>query len=367
MEHDQDQEALFHSYPCAYYVQSPSTNSHSNSADIRNPIPESEFHSPTRPDPANPTLHEEATRFTLSHYLSSRGSSHSFLHQKKISFDARSNGTGTDNCENRLVIVKGSDDHFGDEDDDEEYYYVVGKRSGWWKRYCSYRYSDSFVWILLQISWRAMLSLCIALLVFYVVTKPPPPKVSIQALNYFIFAGYELGIRALSRIKKKHNHETQSIKPMMAGIDQFGLGEGVDGSGVTTKFLTCNCSINLIIENKSKLFSLHIRPPAMEMCFGRLPFALSHLYAESGSSKFKLYVGTRNKPVYGAGRSMDDMLKSGKGLPLVLRVKLSSSFWVVRNLIKPKFHHQAECLLVLDRAYDKKHRTQAYSSTCMMT
>ncbi|KAM1049548.1 hypothetical protein ACFX2I_028562 [Malus domestica] len=336
MEHDQDQEALFHSYPCAYYVQSPSTNSHSNSADIRNPIPESEFHSPTRPDPANPTLHEEATRFTLSHYLSSRGSSHSFLHQKKISFDARSNGTGTDNCENRLVIVKGSDDHFGDEDDDEEYYYVVGKRSGWWKRYCSYRYSDSFIWILLQISWRAMLSLCIALLVFYVVTKPPPPKVSIQ----------------------------------MAGIDQFGLGEGVDGSGVTTKFLTCNCSINLIIENKSKLFSLHIRPPAMEMCFGRLPFALSHgpkLYAESGSSKFKLYVGTRNKPVYGAGRSMDDMLKSGKGLPLVLRVKLSSSFWVVRNLIKPKFHHQAECLLVLDRAYDKKHRTQAYSSTCMMT
>lgn len=63
----------------------------------------------------------------------------------------------------------------------------------------------------------------------------------------------------------------------MAGIGQFGLGEGVDGSGVSTKFLTCNCSINLIIENKSKLFGLHIRPPVMEVSFGRLSFASSHV------------------------------------------------------------------------------------------
>ncbi|KAI5341741.1 PREDICTED: Late embryogenesis abundant [Prunus dulcis] len=339
MEHDQDQEALFHSYPFAYYVQSPSTISHANSADIRNTIPESEFQSPTRPEPTNPTLHEEASRFTLSHYSSSRGSSHSFLHQKKISYDARSNGTGTENGVNRLIIVDGGGkgDDGGDEDDDEEYYYGVRKTSRWWKTYCSYRNSDSCVWICMQISWRAMLSLCIALLVFYIATKPPPPKVSIK----------------------------------MAGIGEFGLGEGVDGSGVTTKILTCNCSINLIIDNKSKLFGLHIHPPTIQMRFGRLPFALSHgpkLYAaESGSSKFKLYAGTRNKPMYGAGRSMEDMLESGKGLPLVLRVSLRSSFHVVWNLIKPKFHHQAECLLVLHRAYDKKHRTQTYNSTCIMT
>ncbi|KAL6288499.1 hypothetical protein ACE6H2_006009 [Prunus campanulata] len=246
------------------------------SADIRNTIPESEFHSPTRPEPTNPTLHEEASRFTLSHYSSSRGSSHSFLHQKKISYDARSNVTGTENGENRLIIVDGGGkgDDGGDEDDDEEYY-GVRKTAGWWKTYCSYRNSDSCVWICMQISWRAMLSLCVALLVFYIATKPPPPKVSIKG---------------------------------------------------------------------PKLYA-----------------------AESGSSKFKLYVGTRNKPMYGAGRSMQDMLESGKGLPLVLRVSLHSSFHVVWSLIKPKFHHQAECLLVLHRAYDKKHRTQAYDSTCVMT
>jgi hypothetical protein len=63
----------------------------------------------------------------------------------------------------------------------------------------------------------------------------------------------------------------------MAGIRQFGLGEGVDGSGVTTKILTCNCSIDLLIENKSKLFGLHVQPPILEMSFGHLRFAMSRV------------------------------------------------------------------------------------------
>lgn len=60
----------------------------------------------------------------------------------------------------------------------------------------------------------------------------------------------------------------------MAGIKEFELGEGVDGSGVTTKILTCNCSMDLVIENKSKLFGLHIQPPLLQMFFGSLPFFL---------------------------------------------------------------------------------------------
>ena len=63
----------------------------------------------------------------------------------------------------------------------------------------------------------------------------------------------------------------------MAGVRQFVLGEGVDASGVTTKILTCNCSIDLLIENKSKLFGLHIHPPIMDISFGHLPFAMSHV------------------------------------------------------------------------------------------
>ena len=81
----------------------------------------------------------------------------------------------------------------------------------------------------------------------------------------------------------------------------------------------------------------------------------SKLYAESGFTLYHLYVETRNKPMYGSGRSMHDKLESGMGLPLMFRLRLNSNFRVVLNLIRPKFHHQTECLLVLNHAYDKKY------------
>ncbi|XP_028091339.1 uncharacterized protein LOC114291671 isoform X2 [Camellia sinensis] len=345
---DAEEEALFRTYPYAlYFVQSPSTVSHSNSADLRTSN-ESAFHSPLRSESnTNPlTTHppQDLSRFALSRYSSSRGSNNSFLHEKKIAYDLQSHGTtGTENGENRLISVHhGVDcDHDGDDDDDEEEEddeeYFGKKGCWWWWRYLSFRTSSSLVWITLQIIWRFLVSLAIALVVFYIVTKPPPPNMSIKIL----------------------------------GIREFGLGEGVDGTGVTTKILTCNCSMDLVVENKSKLFNLHVHPPIMELTFASLPLAISYgpkLYAGSdGTTSFQLNVATKNKPMYGAGRAMQDMLDMRKGLPLAINVRLRSSFWVVWGLIKPKFHHEEKCLLVIQRAYDKKHRTQAYNSSCIIT
>ncbi|KAJ1422179.1 thiamine diphosphate-binding fold [Sesbania bispinosa] len=300
---DHDQEALiYHSYQCAYFVQSPSTVSHANSTDIRSNIQHdtesTAFHSPIRSETqqSNPTRDEEPA---LCRYSSSRGSFS--LHHKKISYDS-SHGTV-----NPLVIVDAHDnDKFFSVSADDDYYYSGnGNTKRGWNNYFSYRYSDSCAWISLQITWRVMLSFGIALLVFYVATKPPSPNISLE----------------------------------IARFQEFKLGEGVDITGVTTKILTCNCSMNLIIENKSRFFGLHIRPPIMDMKFSILPFAFSNgpeLYAESGLTIFTLQLGAKNKPMYGAGRSMQDMLDSGRGLPIVIRVTLSSSFQMVPILIKPR-------------------------------
>ncbi|XP_010257248.1 PREDICTED: uncharacterized protein LOC104597425 [Nelumbo nucifera] len=332
----EDPEALFSSYPCAvYYVQSPSSVSHANSSECRNP--ESAFLSPFRSESfiTNPTnTNQEVARFTLSRYSSSRGSTNSFLHEKKMAYDLQSHETGTENGETRPIICA---DGVEDDDRNRDYFGHQDKRKrGCWK-YFSFSTSSSCAWIAIQISWRILVSFGAALLVFFIATKPSPPKMSVK----------------------------------MAGIRQFGLGEGVDNSGVTTKILTCNCSMDLSIDNRSKLFRLHIRPPTMEMSFGHLLIASSEgpkLYAETdASTTFQLYVGTKNKAMYGAGRSMQDMLESGKGLPLLITMRLSSSFQVVWNLIRPTFHHHAECLLFLDGAYDTLHHTQAYNSSCSIT
>lgn len=89
-----------------------------------------------------------------------------------------------------------------------------------------------------------------------------------------------------TKVRPEPNLSLRSLRPsdqfiiyllQIAGIGQFLLGEGVDASGVATKILTCNCSIDLVTENDSKLFGLHIHPLLIEMSFGRLPFALSYV------------------------------------------------------------------------------------------
>ncbi|XP_065870069.1 uncharacterized protein [Euphorbia lathyris] len=304
----EDQETLFHSYPCCYYVQSPSTISHANSADLN------KTHINTEPEPEP---EPEVSTFTLSRYSSSRGSNNSnFLNKKVVD--------GDESGIKRLIIVDGLE-----EEDEDDYYY--GRKGGFWWIYCSFRRNSSLAWISLQLSWRLLFSLCVAVLVFYIATKPPPPTISIK----------------------------------MGGVREFGLGEGVDGSGVTTKILTTNCSLHLLVDNNSRLFALHIHPPILQMFFAHLPFAISRgskLYAESHSSRvFKLYVGTKNKAMYGAGRMMEDVLESGNGLPILIRLRFTCHFQV---LIHPKHHYQAQCLLFLHK---NNHSTQPYNTTCTLS
>lgn len=309
---ESEEESLFRSYPFAvYFVQSPSTLSNTNSShDLPNP-------------------NQETARATLSHYSSSRGSNNSFLHDKKSIFLPYDDKIRVKN------LVLGNDKEDEDVDEEEEDKNTYGREMGWW-RYFTFRHSSSSLWICLQIVLRFLVSLGLALLVFYLATKPPTPKLSVK----------------------------------IAGIREFGLGEGVDASGVTTKLLNCNFSIQLVIDNKSKLFGLHIQPPLLSISFTNLPFAISvgqEIYAYSdGKTGFHLSIGTKNKPMYGAGRSMQDMLESGKGLPLDIRMSFTSSFHVITNFLKPTFHQQARCSLLLTSSYDKKRRTTKYKSGCVI-
>lgn len=92
---------------------------------------------------------------------------------------------------NRLIIVDGhgfnGDGGYEEEEEvEEDEGFYDGKKGGWWWKYCSFRRNSSCAWVSLQIFWRLVLSLCVALLVFYVATKPPPPKMSIKVRDPFL-------------------------------------------------------------------------------------------------------------------------------------------------------------------------------------
>ncbi|KZV47267.1 hypothetical protein F511_07690 [Dorcoceras hygrometricum] len=320
-----EDEALFRSYHYAlYFVQSPSNVSHSNTNNNNNDEPFT--YVVDRQSPLQPDHHNLLININPS-YSSSRGSNHSFLHEKnKISSDQTNKFLGP------LVLKNGF--HDNDDDDDE---FSGDRTEQGWQRYLSLSYSDSWWWIFMQLAWRFLVSLMIALIVFCLAAKPPTPQVFVK----------------------------------MGGIHQFKLGEGVDATGVTTKILTCNASMELTIENKSKLFGLHIHSPITSMLFGHLPFATSQggdLYAGSdGLTSFELYFGTTNKAMYGGGRNMQDLLESGNALPITIKLSFASKFLVVWGLFEPKFHREALCLMLINNSYDKKHRTQKFNSTCTVT
>ncbi|KAI3697410.1 hypothetical protein L6452_30403 [Arctium lappa] len=324
-----EEEALFQSYPYAglYFVQSPTTTvSHGHHDAVS-------FHSPAT-----------QRRLTLSHYSSSRGSTNSFLHDhKKINPYQESPDHDTSSV-GRVVVKMGDQKgcdlnvHGGgggggaesEEEEDEEKGF--GKKM---RDFVSFSESDSCAWIWFQISLRVLISFGVALLFFYLITKPSPPIVSLK----------------------------------IERMSEFQLAEGVDNTGVTTKFLTCNCSVNLLVNIKSNLYGLHIHPLLLTLSFDNIPLATSlethALYASTnGPTSFLLYLGTTNKPMYGAGRSMQDILDSEKGLSLVVHVKLRSRFHVVGKLISPKYHHQAECILIFKRTYNKQHKTLMYDNHC---
>ncbi|KAJ8565625.1 hypothetical protein K7X08_008201 [Anisodus acutangulus] len=183
-----EEEPLFRNshYPL-YFVQSPSTISHANSGELSchnnsNNKSNNDFSSVCH----SPIPRPEAGPLVLSRYSSSRGSNHSFSHhEKKISCDSlQSHGMGIDEnieidqekrCGAMLLVHHGKNGasvREGDEYEDEDYYYGKGNR----KRFFSLGYSDSTPWIVLQVTWRLIVSMIVALVVFYIATMPPVPK-----------------------------------------------------------------------------------------------------------------------------------------------------------------------------------------------
>lgn len=384
MQMEEEEAILEYGNYGSYYVQSPSSVSHAHSTteseSCRNSqlllVPPYHHHSPLQEEEQNisygstkPLLNQidddnqlqdhhhalsselgaarTSTFSNLSRCSSSRASTTSFVHQNKMMMTVPSaadhnakiivNGSGGKNDNNNIVVHASSAlKRWGKVDDEEEYCYNYEDDKGHCWQYFSFSTYPSSVWIALQVLWRLLLSAMVALLVFYLITKPPPPHISVKVIK----------------------------------VNQFELTEGVDLTGVATNFLSCNISLTTIIDNRSKVFGIHILSPVVDIHFDRVSFIISQgpkLYVRSREwREMEVYTGTTKKAMYGGGRNMEDMLSSQTGLPLIITLNFNSYFRVVSNFIHSNFHHQAHCLLLLHNFYDIKHHTltRPYNSTC---
>ncbi|RCV45885.1 hypothetical protein SETIT_9G489400v2 [Setaria italica] len=334
---DDHELPLFHpSPPCAhYYVQSPSAASHTLShpasesmALILSPFPN--LHRDA--DDARHSRdndHEEASRLTLSRYSSSRGSNSSF----PAGADSKKPGRRRQVLRVLSGRSSGGGDGDGDGDDDAD---GEAERSGAWS-YVKLDPEAPCCCIAFQVAWRVAASAALALLVFVLATRPRHPGVSFR----------------------------------VGRVQRFALGEGLDASGVETSFLNCNSSVDMVVENHSKVFTLRVHPPLLEMSFGRFVFATaqgdggSHDVGPRGTSTVRLFVAAQEKPMYAAGRGMQDLLDSSRGLPLTVTVRARSRYRVVGSLVRLTYRHESECVVLLRRTPDRSNGIAAAGrATC---
>nr|CAB3496660.1 unnamed protein product [Digitaria exilis] len=347
---DDHELPLFHpsSPPCAhYYVQSPSAASHHTTlshppsesmALILSPFPNLHHDANASHDHD----HEEASRLTLSRYSSSRGSN--------SSFPATGDKKPGRRRQQVLRVLSSGGVHDDDEDDNDG----EDQRNGAW-RYVKLDPDAPCCCVAFQVAWRVVVSAALALLVFVLATRPRHPGVSFR----------------------------------VGRVQRFALGEGLDGSGVETSFLDCNSSVDMVIENHSKVFNLRVHPPLLQMSFGHFVFATSqarhamtkpaiccaqgdggsHDVGPRGTSTVRLFVAAQEKPMYAAGRGMQDLLETSRGLPVTITVRAKSRYRVVGSLVRLTYRHDSECVVLLRRTPDRSNGIIAAAgrATCSAT
>lgn len=145
-------------------------------------------------------------------------------------------------------------------------------------------------------------------------------------------------------------HPELSLKNVV--FHNFYMGEGADVSGVPTKMVSLNCTVQLNYYNPSKYFGVYVNPVAAELYYSELNIAKGEIlkyYQQKGMRKtIPVVVQAVKVPIYGASAGLSSMYDSKHGIPLNMVATLHSQYYVVGKMVKPKFQNQVSCNIVLN-------------------
>lgn len=136
-------------------------------------------------------------------------------------------------------------------------------------------------------------------------------------------------------------------------FDRFLIQAGSDSTGVATDMLSLNSSVKFTFRNTATFFGLHVTSSTLDLTFSDLTVAsgtVKKFYQSRKSQRSITAVVEGNRiPLYGSGAG----LSTSKGLtnlpiPLRLKMEVKAKAYVLGKLVKPRFHRNVDCDLVLD-------------------
>eukprot|EP00249_Psilotum_nudum_P005896 c19308_g1_i1 orf=708-1658(+) len=147
----------------------------------------------------------------------------------------------------------------------------------------------------------------------------------------------------------KPQHPQLSVKNVV--FHNFFMGEGTDLSGVPTKMVSLNCTVQLNFYNPSKYFTVHVNLVDISLDYSELGIATGQMksFAQVKRSKKTVSVVVKavKVPIYGAGDDLSGVYNAHTGIPLEMIATVHSQYFVVGKMVKPKFQSQATCNLVV--------------------
>ncbi|CAM0880512.1 unnamed protein product [Alopecurus aequalis] len=149
-------------------------------------------------------------------------------------------------------------------------------------------------------------------------------------------------------------------------VENFYAGEGVDRTGVPTKLVTVNCSLEIDVHNPSTMFGIHVSSTSIKLLYSLIPIAdgqLEKFYQPKVSRHVASVILHGEKvPLYGAGATFSD---AGGVVPLTLHLAVKTRGYVIGRLVSVAHAMRAKCTVILSSRSDRPIRFT--DSACIYT
>ncbi|WOL11861.1 hypothetical protein Cni_G20625 [Canna indica] len=165
---------------------------------------------------------------------------------------------------------------------------------------------------------------------------------------FLLFSFFALILWGASRNQKPHI-VMKSIK-----FENFNIQAGTDASLVPTDMATLNSTLKFTYRNTGSFFGVHVSSTPMDLSYYQLTMATGNMkkfYQSRKSQREVSVVVMGNKvPLYGGGSNLG-ITAGGKTtgpVGMTLSFTLRSRAYVLGKLVKPKFHNSVQCSVQMD-------------------
>ncbi|PKA63917.1 hypothetical protein AXF42_Ash004927 [Apostasia shenzhenica] len=140
-------------------------------------------------------------------------------------------------------------------------------------------------------------------------------------------------------------------------VNYFHVGIGQDLTGVPTKMVDVNCSVEMSVFNPASHFGLHVSSTNAMLFYSQLAIAsdqLEEFYLPREAHEAKsLILKGEQVPLYGAGLGFDIPTTGVISAPVTLKVDLLTRGNLFGPILKVKFEIRISCKLAVDSGNNK--------------